>query len=130
MKINFDAAKPIYEQIIEGIKKQIARGELNPGDKLPSQRKMATKAGVNPNTIQRSYREMETRQLVESKRGRGTFVKKSDKVVNGIKGEMANQATIKFIQEMLSLGFGESEIKRQLEVGLEKIKGRKKDEDK
>jgi len=49
----FDLGVEVHEQIIDYIKKSIARGELKPGDKLPSQRKMARKVEVNPNTIQR-----------------------------------------------------------------------------
>lgn len=110
MKVNFDAAKPIYEQIIDEIKRMIVRGELNPGDKLPSQRDMARLIEVNPNTIQRAYREMEILELVETKRGMGTFVKEDDKMVSDIKTEMARDAAEKFFQEMRSLGFTKEEI--------------------
>lgn len=110
MKVNFDAAIPIYEQIIDEIKKMIVRGELNPGDKLPSQRDMARLIEVNPNTIQRAYREMENYELVETKRGMGTFVKEDDEMVSTIKTEMARDASERFFQEMRSLGFTKEEI--------------------
>ena len=110
MNINFDAAKPIYEQIIEEIKKMVVRGELEPGDKLPSQREMARKVEVNPNTIQRAYREMENMKLVETKRGLGTFIKEDNKVIKSVTKEMANKAVGKFVDQMKSLGFKEQEI--------------------
>lgn len=110
MKVNFDAAKPIYEQIIDQVKKMIVRGELNPGDKLPSQRDMAKMIEVNPNTIQRAYREMELLSLVETKRGKGTFVKEDESMYYEIKDEMARDAASKFIQEMISLGYTRKEI--------------------
>lgn len=110
MKINFDASKPIYEQIIDQIKKMIARGELKPGDKLLSQQEMARLIEVNPNTIQRAYREMEVLELVETKRGRGTFIKEGEEMISNIKREMAQEAVSRFIEEMSSLGFSTAEI--------------------
>ena len=110
LKINFEADSPIYEQIITQIKKQVARGELEPGSKLPSQRAMARKLEVNPNTVQRAYREMETRELVETKRGRGTFIHHSQQVVERVKQELVTTALDKFWQEMQSLDYSQAEI--------------------
>lgn len=121
MKLEYDASKPIYEQIIDKIKKMIVRGELKPGDKLPSQRKMAKKVEVNPNTIQRAYREMENLGLVETKRGLGTFIKEEEKIVNGISEEMANRTVEKFLSEMKSLGFNEKDVLEVVKNNLEKI---------
>ncbi|MFP4015740.1 MAG: GntR family transcriptional regulator [Halanaerobiales bacterium] len=115
MQVNFDAAKPIYEQIIDEVKKMIVRGELNPGDKLPSQRDMARKIEVNPNTIQRAYREMEMLDLVETRRGKGTFIKEDEGMFTEIKNEMARDAASKFIQEMKSLGYSTDEILKWIE---------------
>lgn len=121
MDIDFNAAYPIYEQVIEEIKKEIVRGELKAGAKLPSQRKLARKIEVNPNTVQRAYREMEQRGLVETKRGRGTFIKDDDQVMIDIKREMAETAVIDFIEEMTSLGFDKKNILKKVEA---KFKGR------
>jgi GntR family transcriptional regulator len=120
MKLNFDAANPIYEQIIEEIKKMIVRGELNPGDKLPSQRDMAKYIEVNPNTIQRAYREMELLDLIETRRGKGTFVKEDDSMVITIRNDMARDAVSKFISEMKSLGYTGKEIIEYVKGEIEK----------
>ena len=119
MKINFDAAKPIYEQVIELIKKMVVRGELEPGAKLPSQREMARKLEVNPNTVQRAYREMEVLQLVETKRGKGTFIKENNQIITNLKAEMAQEAVAGFVSEMNSLGFESSQIKKLVEKVLD-----------
>ncbi|NLM97556.1 MAG: GntR family transcriptional regulator [Halanaerobiaceae bacterium] len=118
--MNFDAANPIYEQIIEEIKKMIVRGELNPGDKLPSQRDMAKYIEVNPNTIQRAYREMELLDLIETRRGKGTFVKEDDSMVITIRNDMARDAVSKFISEMKSLGYTGKEIIEYVKGEIEK----------
>jgi len=120
MDIDFDAAYPIYEQVIEEIKKEIVRGELKAGAKLPSQRKLAKKIDVNPNTVQRAYREMEQRGLVETKRGRGTFIKDDDQVMIEIKKDMAETAVIDFIEEMISLGFKRENILKKVEAKLKR----------
>lgn len=127
MKVNFDAAKPIYEQIIDQIKKMIVRGELKPGDKLPSQRDMARNIQVNPNTIQRAYREMETLHLVETKRGKGTFVKEDDSMIITIKSDMAEDAASKFVQEMKGLGYTSEEIVKYIKTELENLKAGKEE---
>lgn len=118
MDIDFNAAYPIYEQVIEEIKKEVVRGELKPGAKLPSQRQLARKIEVNPNTVQRAYREMEQRGLVETKRGRGTFIKDDDQVMIEIKKDMAETAVIDFIEEMISLGFKKEKILKKVESSL------------
>jgi GntR family transcriptional regulator len=120
MDIDFNAAYPIYEQVIEEIKKEIVRGELKPGAKLPSQRQLARKIEVNPNTVQRAYREMEQRGLVETKRGRGTFIKDDDQVMIEIKKDMAETAVIDFIEQMISLGFKKENILKKVESRLKR----------
>jgi len=120
MDINFNAAYPIYEQVIEEIKKELVRGELRPGEKLPSQRKLAKKIEVNPNTVQRAYREMEQRGLVETKRGRGTFIKDDDQVMIEIRKDMAETAVKEFIDEMISLGFKQDDIVEKINDNLKR----------
>lgn len=114
MDIDFNAAYPIYEQVIEEIKKELVRGDLKAGAKLPSQRKLAKQIDVNPNTVQRAYREMEQRGLVETKRGKGTFIKEDDKVLTAVKKDMAESAVEKFIEEMVSLGFNKEDIIKKI----------------
>ena len=67
-------ARPIYNQIVENFRSQIAAGILQPGDKLPSVRELATQLSINPNTIQRSYREMEQQGMIQTLPGKGCFV--------------------------------------------------------
>ena len=66
--------RSIYEQIIDGFKGMIARGELSPGDRLPSVRELSTKLTVNPNTIQKSYSALEAQGWIYMVSGRGCFV--------------------------------------------------------
>ena len=72
--LDYRDAKPIYIQIIDNIRSQIAAGILQSGDKLPSVRELATQLSINPNTIQRAYREMEAMGLIQTIPGKGCFV--------------------------------------------------------
>lgn len=108
--MDFDAAQPIYRQIIDDFKKQMIRGELQKGDKIPSQREYAAMASINPNTVQRAYREMESMNLVETLRGQGTFISIDESLLQEIKAEMAKEILNRFVEEMYSLGFSREEV--------------------
>ena len=72
--LDYRDAKPIYTQIVENFRTQIAAGILQPGDKLPSVRELATNLSINPNTIQRAYRELELQGTIQTIPGKGCFV--------------------------------------------------------
>ena len=72
--LDYRDARPIYTQIIDGIKEQITTGVLMPGDKLPSVREMAGALTINPNTIQRAYRLLEFNGWIVTIPGKGCFV--------------------------------------------------------
>ncbi len=66
--------KPIYEQIIEQIKFHVLKGHLKPGDAIPSVRKMALELNVTPGTVAKAYQELERQNVIETIRGKGTFI--------------------------------------------------------
>lgn len=72
--LDYRDARPIYTQIIDGIKEQITTGVMMPGDKLPSVREMAGILTINPNTIQRAYRLLEFNGWIVTIPGKGCFV--------------------------------------------------------
>lgn len=65
---------PIYEQIIANIKESILKGLISPKDKLPSIRELAGILSTNPNTVSKAYGELERQGVIETLRGKGTFV--------------------------------------------------------
>ena len=67
-------ARPIYTQIVDGFREQILTGILQPGEKLPSVRELASELTINPNTIQRAYRELEAAGFIATVAGKGCFV--------------------------------------------------------
>ena len=110
MSMKFDDKLPIYIQIMNYMKKKIITGEINGGDKLLSVRELSTKLRVNPNTIQRTYQELERENLVFTQRGMGTFVTEDKQIVKNLKKDMASDIIESFINEMKGLGFSYDEI--------------------
>lgn len=77
--LDYRDARPIYAQIIDGFREQIATGVLQPGDRLPSVRELASTLAINPNTIQRAYRRLEAEGWIATVPGKGCFVCSNDK---------------------------------------------------
>ena len=73
-KIDLKNRKPIYEQVIENFKRLIISGELKEGTRVPSIRDMAKELGVNPNTVQKAYRELEGQNYFYTVIGQGSFI--------------------------------------------------------
>ena len=71
--INTRDSRPIYEQVRDGLRRLITTGAIAPGGKLPSVRELASELAINPNTIQRAYRELESEGYIFSQPGRGSF---------------------------------------------------------
>ena len=77
--LDYRDARPIYTQIVDGFREQILNGILQPGDRLPSVRELATELTINPNTIQRAYRELESGGWIVTVSGKGCFVSQTSK---------------------------------------------------
>ena len=76
---------------------------------------MAINSGVNPNTIQRTYSEMERMGIVETKRGQGTFVTENEQVLKALKIRLQTDIIDAFVQNMKELGFSQEEMVEGLE---------------
>ena len=74
IKIDYRDARPIYEQIVDGVETLALRGALPAGSQLPSVRQLAMELSINPNTIQRAYVELERRGVIYAAKGRGNFI--------------------------------------------------------
>jgi len=110
MTEEFQTSKPIYMQIAERIFQQIVRGEMASGEKLPSVREMAIQTGVNPNTIQRTYSEMERMGIVETRRGQGTFITENKEILAELKIRLQTDIIKSFVKSMKDIGFSKEEI--------------------
>ena len=71
--LNSRDPRPIYEQIMDNLRRLIISGGVAPGERLPSVRELAAQLAINPNTIQRAYRELENQGYLVTLPGKGTF---------------------------------------------------------
>ena len=116
---------PIYEQLIRKIKENIMKGYLNPGDHLPSVRKMARELNVTPNTVQKAYSMLEQERVIMTVRGKGAFVAdKKPEIDNRQKLEELRREIKPLIMELLYSGVEKSDIINMIEEFFEEIKER------
>ncbi|MDD6615856.1 MAG: GntR family transcriptional regulator [Lachnospiraceae bacterium] len=102
--MEFNPALPIYLQVTTAIKRDIVTGELAPGEKLPSVRDMALRYTINPNTVGRVYKELESEGVCFTRRGMGTFVTEDPEKVEQVKEEMVQELSHQFLEGMKRLG--------------------------
>ena len=106
-------SRPIYDQIADNFRRQIRAGVLRCGDKLPSVRELSAQLTINPNTIQRAYRELEQEGWIESAPGRGSFVRSIDR-----SGEEKLLTTFdETVRELLERGITTEELIRRITGG-------------
>lgn len=109
MTWKLDSNQPLYLQIVDRIRYDIVSGRYSPGEKFPTVRELALEAGVNPNTMQRSLAELESRGLLFSQRTTGRFVTEDENVIRTIRRDLAREQVWSLIQQMNRLGFGKEE---------------------
>lgn len=110
MPYEFDKNRPIYQQLIELLTGEIIRGTRKPGDKLPSVREFAADTGVNANTAQRVYKEMETMGITETRRGQGSFVTEDAERLAALREETKAALVQSFMKDLEAYGFSRAEI--------------------
>ena len=80
LSLDYRDARPIYEQVRDGLRRLVVTGALVQGEKLPSVRAMASTLAINPNTIQRAYMQLEQEGLIYPVKGTGNFIADSEEV--------------------------------------------------
>ena len=105
----FDDKLPIYLQIIQILKADIARGKYQTGEKLPAVRELALTAGVNPNTMQRALAQLEAEGLVYTERTTGRFVTEDTALLEQLRDETARAMTAEYLEKMRGIGYGPAE---------------------
>jgi GntR family transcriptional regulator len=106
---------PLYRQIIESVKFSVARGDLGPGDKLPTVRQLAVDLEVNPNTVVRAYREMELAGVLDTQQGSGTFVTEARPEIDALeRRRMLDQILTELLARASGYGFSLNEVLKGL----------------
>ena len=114
--LDYRDVRPIYTQIIDSFKEQITAGILRTGDKLPSVRELAVQLAINPNTIQRSYRALESEGWIVTVPGKGCFVSANSSCQEQ---ELKKQLAIfdEACAALLALGMTREELARRITEG-------------
>lgn len=107
--INYRDPRPIYEQIQAELRRLMLTGALPPGSRLPSVRELAGQLAINPNTIQRAYRELELDGYILSVAGKGSFVAQIDQLAEQQK-KQAVDAICTAAQRLRALGLSGEEL--------------------
>lgn len=121
--IDYKDRRPIYEQIVSSIEDLAVRGVLEPDSQLPSVRQLAVELSINPNTIQRTYSQLEKTGVIYSVKGKGNFVAADPKRLREEKMEQILQEMEKLLRQALALGVGRERMENWLHSLLEKEEG-------
>ena len=106
IRITPDDGTPIYQQLVTQISLLVSSGRLSEGEQLPPVRKLAEQLLINPNTVARAYRELETAGVVVSRRGSGVFVSdEGSPLSRREKNKRLNERIDALLTEAVQLGF-------------------------
>ncbi len=114
IQLNHRDPRPIYEQIKDSLCKLVVSAAIKADEKLPSVRELATTLAINPNTIQRAYRELEAEGYIYTISGKGSFAAPRDSVVDIYKDELF-ESFDKTAKELFAMGLPPSQLADRLE---------------
>ena len=110
MSWEFQDHLPIYAQLMDTLKRRIVTGRYLPGEKLPSVRELAAEAGINPNTVQRAFSELEREGLIYTQRATGKYVPANEADIKSAREALARTQVADFLRAMQSLGFSVGDV--------------------
>lgn len=108
--LNYRDARPIYEQVRDGLRRLIVTGAIADGDKLPSVRALASQLAINPNTIQRAYSELEAEGYAVSVAGKGSFAVRGERAADDTRRAALTQVLRETLAELRALGMTSDEL--------------------
>ena len=112
--IDSRSAIPVYEQLKRQIVLHIVSGRLDEGEKLPSIRELAATLRINPNTVAKTYRQLETDEFVTSRKGLGVFISAGVRELQNDRNEIFMELTDEFLSKAAGLGLNADEIMKGL----------------
>ncbi|KGX92384.1 GntR family transcriptional regulator [Pontibacillus halophilus JSM 076056 = DSM 19796] len=110
-ELDLRSRKPLYEQLVEKFKEFIFSGIMEPDEKLPSVRTLSQQLTINPNTIQKAYRELEMQGYIYSVKGKGSFVNHTVEQVDTARLQEIRSELKKLLAEALYMGMSPSEMR-------------------
>ena len=110
MDIRFDKREAVYIQVIRYFKEQIAIGELKSGQEIPSRRELAQRLKINPNTVQRAYKEMEEERLIYTDGNKPSMITKETGRIKEIRESLIDEAIDQFVDRITSLQIPKEQV--------------------
>ena len=110
MSWEFQDHLPIYAQLMDTLKRRIITGRYLPGEKLPSVRELDAEAGINPNTVQRAFSELEREGLIYTQRATGKYVTENADEIKSARQALAKTQVAEFLSNMQSLGYSVGDV--------------------
>jgi GntR family transcriptional regulator len=121
--IEIRPGRPIYEQIVYAVKRAVAQGSLEPGDRFPSVRALSQALSVNPNTVQRAVAELTSQGVLEVHSGQGCFVAEENVPDKGDGLRELAPLLERIVVEASRLGLSEGDLRKALLAAWERLKG-------
>ncbi|PTQ84002.1 GntR family transcriptional regulator [Trichococcus patagoniensis] len=117
----FDKRSPVYEQIIEMYKQKIVSGDFQPGQEIPSRRELATQLKVNPNTVQRAYKEMEGLDLIFTDGNSLSRITENQAKIQSLRQGILEDALLSFIDTVRTVGMEDEAVLQLVETRLKEV---------
>ena len=112
--LDYRDPRPVYEQIVSRIRELVEAGGLSENERLPSVRQLAIDLGVNPNTVQKAYAELERQGYLYTVKGRGNFVSYGEELKEKRRMDKKD-AFIQAAEEAMKAGITKQELRQELE---------------
>jgi GntR family transcriptional regulator len=123
LRVDPAGGEPVFQQIVDHVKREIATGRLRPEDRLPSVRDLAKELVINPNTIARAYQALEAEGVTYSRRGAGTFIAARKPVVKGDERRRRFREAIEAaLADAFHLGVSEEEARRAFDAAMKRFR--------
>jgi GntR family transcriptional regulator len=110
MSVMFNSRDPIYLQVVRYFKEQITTGKLEAGQEIPSRRELAALLKINPNTAQKSYKEMEEQGLITTEGNSPSKITRDERILNAIRDELIRDAVDSFITTIKNINMPVDEL--------------------
>lgn len=114
MDVSFNNRDPIYLQVVRYFKAEIAAGRLAAGEVIPSRRELAALLKINPNTVQRSYKEMEEQGLIITEGNSLSCITRDEGILKSIRQELINDAIDTFMASLRGMDISVEELLEQV----------------
>ena len=109
MDFSIQGSRPIWQQLMEQLARRIITGVYPQGSRFPAVRELAAEAGVNPNTVQKAYRQLEEEGLIQSRPGAGSHITASREQIDQIRSELFRTEVQETVAAMKGMGLKKEE---------------------